>query len=243
MFPIGDDDTSRRTVPLVTYALIALNVLFFFVELSGGDAFIGKWAFVPSRFLANPFGDFLTLFTSMFMHAGWVHLGGNMLYLWIFGDNVEDRFGHIKFTIFYLLCGLAATFAQLAFSLGSNVPNLGASGAIAGVLGAYILLFPQGKVRVLQGQRVIQVPALIVIGIWIVLQFFSGIGSIANTAQTGGVAYMAHIGGFLAGFVLTFCFVGVAGRRRRAESLRRWRGGRRGGGLCFFRGGPPPEKE
>ena len=208
MLPIGDDDSSRRTVPLVTYALIALNVLFFFVEQSGGDAFIGKWAFVPRRFLANPFGDFPTLFTSMFMHAGWLHLGGNMLYLWIFGDNVEDRFGHIKFTIFYLLCGLAATFAQLAFSLGSNVPNLGASGAIAGVLGAYILLFPQGKVKVLQGQRVIQVPALIVIGLWIVLQLFSGIGSIANTADTGGVAYMAHIGGFVAGFVLTFLFRG-----------------------------------
>jgi membrane associated rhomboid family serine protease len=206
MFPIGDDDTSRRTVPLVTYALIALNVLFFFVELSGGDAFIGKWAFVPSRFLANPTADFLTLFTSMFMHAGWLHLGGNMLYLWIFGDNVEDRFGHLKFIIFYLLCGLAATFAQLAFSLGSHVPNLGASGAIAGVLGAYIFLFPQGKVRVFQGQRVIQVPALIVIGIWIVLQFLSGIGSVANSAQTGGVAYMAHIGGFVAGFVLTFLF-------------------------------------
>jgi membrane associated rhomboid family serine protease len=208
MLPIGDDDTSRRTVPLVTYALIALNVLLFFVELSGGNAFIGKWAFVPSRFLANPFGDFLTLFTSMFMHAGWAHLGGNMLYLWIFGDNVEDRFGSIKFTIFYLLCGLAATFAQLVFSLGSTVPNVGASGAIAGVLGAYILLFPQGKVRVLQGQRVIQVPALIVIGLWIVLQFFSGIGSIANTADTGGVAYMAHIGGFITGFVLTFVFRG-----------------------------------
>jgi len=214
MFPIGDDDTSRRTVPLVTYALIALNVLFFFVEKSGGDAFIVKWGFVPSRFLANPFGDVRTLFTSIFMHAGWVHLGGNMLYLWIFGDNVEDRFGHIKFTIFYLLCGLAATFAQLAFSLGSKVPNLGASGAIAGVLGAYILLFPKGKVRVLQGQRVIQVPALIVIGIWIVVQLFSGIGSIANTAQTGGVAYMAHIGGFLAGFVLTFLFRGS----RRAQA-------------------------
>ena len=131
-----------------------------------------------------------------------------MLYLWIFGDNVEDRFGHIKFTIFYVLCGLAASFAQLAFSLGSRVPNLGASGAIAGVLGAYILLFPQAKVKVLQAQRVIQVPALIVIGLWIVLQFFSGIGSIANTAQAGGVAYMAHIGGFLAGFVLTFLFRG-----------------------------------
>ena len=131
-----------------------------------------------------------------------------MLYLWIFGDNVEDRFGHIKFTIFYLLCGLAATVAQLAFSLGSNVPNLGASGAIAGVLGAYILLFPQGRVKVLQGQQVIQMPALMVIGIWIVLQFFSGVGSIANTAQAGGVAYMAHIGGFVAGFVLTFLFRG-----------------------------------
>jgi membrane associated rhomboid family serine protease len=211
MFPIGDDDTSRRTIPLVTYALIALNVLFFFVEQSGGDTFIGMWAFVPRRFLADPFGDFLTLFTSMFMHAGWVHLGGNMLYLWIFGDNVEDRFGHIKFGIFYLLCGLAATFAQLAFSSGSNVPTLGASGAIAGVLGAYILLFPHGKVKVLQGQQVIQVPALIVIGVWIVLQFFSSIGSIANTAQTGGVAYMAHMGGFLAGFVLTFLFRGSPG--------------------------------
>jgi membrane associated rhomboid family serine protease len=211
MFPIGDDNSSRRTVPLVTYALIALNVLFFLVELSGGDAFIMKWAFVPSRFLANPGADFLTLFTSMFMHAGWVHLGGNMLYLWIFGDNVEDRFGHMKFAIFYLLCGLAATFAQLAFSVGSKVPNLGASGAIAGVLAGYVLLFPQGKIRVLQGQQVVQVPALIVIGLWIVLQFFSGIGSIAQTADTGGVAYMAHIGGFIAGFVLTFLFRGSRG--------------------------------
>ena len=131
-----------------------------------------------------------------------------MLYLWIFGDNVEDRFGHIKFIIFYLLCGLVATFAQLAFSLGSNVPNLGASGAIAGVLGAYILLFPQGRVRVLQGQQVIQVPALIVIGLWIVLQLFSSIGSIASSVQTGGVAYMAHVGGFIAGIVLTFLFRG-----------------------------------
>ena len=211
MIPIGDDDSARRTLPVVTYALIALNILFFFVELSGGDAFVGTWALVPSRFIADPLGGVLTLFTSMFMHAGWVHLGGNMLYLWIFGDNVEDRFGHLTFTIFYLLCGLAATFAQLAFSAGSNGPNLGASGAIAGVLGAYILLFPQGKIRVLQGQQVIQVPALIVIGMWIALQFFSGIGSVANTAQTGGVAYMAHVGGFLAGFVLTFLLRGSRG--------------------------------
>ena len=210
MFPIGDDNSAERTVPVVTYALIALNVLFFFVELSGGDAFITKWAFVPNRFVANPAADFPTLFTSMFMHAGWLHLGGNMLYLWIFGDNVEDNFGHVKFIIFYLLCGLAATFAQLAFSLNSNVPNLGASGAIAGVLGAYILLFPRGQVRVLQGQGVIPMPALIVIGIWFALQFFSGVGSIANAAE-GGVAYMAHIGGFLAGLALSFVFRGSQG--------------------------------
>ena len=212
MLPIGDDDSARRTVPIVTYGLIVLNVLFFLVELSGGDAFIEKWAFVPNRFLANPLADFLTLFTAMFMHAGWVHLAGNMLYLWIFGDNVEDRFGHVKFLIFYLICGLAATFAQLAVSRGSDVPNLGASGAIAGVLGAYILLFPQGKVRVLQGQREVQVPALIVIGMWIVLQFFVYFGSIASTAQTGGVAYMAHIGGFVVGFLLTFLFRANRGR-------------------------------
>ena len=136
-----------------------------------------------------------------------------MLYLWIFGNNVEDHFGHIKFTIFYLLCGIAATFAQLAISMESNIPNLGASGAIAGVLGAYILLFPQRRVSVLQGMRVIQVPALIVIGLWFVLQFFSGIGSIASSSETGGVAYLAHIGGFVAGFVLTFLFRGNSRQR------------------------------
>lgn len=208
MMPIGDDNSARKTVPIVTYALIALNVLFFIIELTGGDAVINKWAFIPSRFLANPLGDFLTLFTSMFMHAGWLHLGSNMLYLWIFGDNVEDRFGHIKFIIFYLLCGLAATFAQLAVNASSDIPNLGASGAIAGVLGAYIILFPKGRIRVLQGRGIIQVSALIVIGLWIVLQLFSGVGSITASTDTGGVAYMAHIGGFVAGIALTFLFRG-----------------------------------
>jgi len=208
MLPTGDDNSSRRITPVVTYILIALNVIFFLVELSGGDAFITQWAFVPSRFLANPATDFPTLFTSMFMHAGLLHIGGNMLYLWIFGDNVEDRFGHVKFLIFYLICGLAATGAQLVFSLDSSIPNLGASGAIAGVLGAYVLLFPKAKVSVLQGQRVVPVSALIVIGLWFVLQLFSGIGSIASTSDTGGVAYMAHIGGFVAGLVLALLFRG-----------------------------------
>jgi membrane associated rhomboid family serine protease len=206
MFPIGDDNSGERSFPVVTYALIALNVLFFLVELNGGDSFIQQWSLVPRRFLANPAGDFPTVFTSMFMHAGWIHLLGNMLYLWIFGDNVEDSFGHAKFLIFYLLCGIAATLAQLVFTATSSVPNLGASGAIAGVLGAYIVMFPRGQVRVMMGRGIIPMPALVVIGFWIVLQFVSGIGSISQSAETGGVAYMAHIGGFIAGIVLTFVF-------------------------------------
>ena len=208
MFPIGDDDSAERTVPIVTYILIAANVLFFLVELSGGDAFIQQWSVVPRRLTANPGADLITVFTSMFMHGGWVHLGGNMLYLWIFGDNVEDRFGHAKFALFYLLCGIAATFAQVVVNAGSNIPNLGASGAIAGVLGAYLILFPKGQVKVLMGRGVVPMPALVVIGLWIVLQFVSGIGSITQSAETGGVAYMAHIGGFVAGLVLTFLFGG-----------------------------------
>jgi membrane associated rhomboid family serine protease len=119
---------------------------------------------------------------------------------------VEDRFGHVKFLIFYLICGLAATFAQMAFNMHSSIPNLGASGAIAGVLGAYILMFPKSQVRVLMGAAVIPLPALVVIGVWIVLQFFSGVGSIMNPTDEGGVAYMAHIGGFIAGVILTFIF-------------------------------------
>jgi len=206
MFPVGDDNSSRRTVPFVTYLLILVNALFFVAELALGDAFIVQWSFVPQRFLDNPVGDILTLFSSMFMHAGWLHIAGNMLYLWIFGDNVEDRFGHVKFLIFYLICGLAATFAQMAFNMHSEIPNLGASGAIAGVLGAYILMFPKAKVRVLMGRGVVPVPALIVLGFWIVLQLFSGVGSIMGASDEGGVAYMAHIGGFVAGFILTFFF-------------------------------------
>jgi membrane associated rhomboid family serine protease len=211
MLPIGDDDSARRTTPVVTYALIAINVLFFLVELSAGDAFIERWSVVPRRLLANPVADFITIFTAMFMHAGWMHLLGNMLYLWIFGDNVEDRLGHSKYLIFYLLCGIAATFAQVLVDPRSNVPNLGASGAIAGVLGAYLLMFPRGSVRVMMGRGIIPMPALIVIGFWAVLQFLSGFGAIASTEQTGGggVAYMAHVGGFVAGLILAVLMGGT----------------------------------
>jgi membrane associated rhomboid family serine protease len=132
-----------------------------------------------------------------------------MLYLWIFGDNVEDRFGHIPFIVFYLICGIAATFAQMAFNLDSSIPNVGASGAIAGVLGAYLSMFPKQRVKVLVGRMVTMQSALIVIGLWFVLQVFSGVASFADTADTGGVAYMAHIGGFVAGFALSYVFRGL----------------------------------
>ncbi|HEX6033518.1 MAG TPA: rhomboid family intramembrane serine protease [Anaerolineales bacterium] len=212
MFPIGDDNSARRITPIVTYVLIAINVLVFFLELNNGEEFIQRWAFVPSRFLADPVGDFATLFTSMFMHAGWAHLLGNMLYLWIFGDNVEDRLGHGLYFVFYILCGLAATFAQLAISLGSSVANVGASGAIAGVLGAYLVMFPRGRVNVLLGRFVTPMSAIIVIGLWFLLQIFSQINVFAAGPQEGGgVAYMAHIGGFVAGVVLTFL---LGGNRR-----------------------------
>jgi membrane associated rhomboid family serine protease len=209
MLPLGDDNSARRITPFVTYVLIALNVLVFLLELNNGEEFIQRWAFVPSRFLADPAGDFATLFTSMFMHAGWAHLLGNMLYLWIFGDNVEDRLGHALYFVFYILCGLAATFAQMAISLGSSVANVGASGAIAGVLGAYLVMFPRGRVNVLLGRFVTPMSAIIVIGLWFLLQIFSQINVFSAGSQGGGgVAYMAHIGGFVAGVVLTFLLGG-----------------------------------
>jgi membrane associated rhomboid family serine protease len=216
MFPVGDDNTQLRTFPSVTVTLIAINVVVFLAELAGGDQFITNWAFVPSRFSDDPGGNAVTIFSAMFMHGGWLHLFGNMLFLWIFGDNVEDRFGHVKFLIFYLLTGIAATLAQYWVSPGSGVPNVGASGAIAGVLGAYILMFPQSRVNVLVGRQMMQMPAVIVLGGWILLQLVSGVGTIAYTdesANVGGVAYMAHIGGFVAGFLLTYLFRGSESSR------------------------------
>jgi len=210
---VGDEAHPRRITPLVTYGLIALNVLVFFLELQGGEPFVIEWSFVPSRFLANPAAQFVTIFSSMFMHAGELHLFGNMLYLWVFGDNVEDRFGHSMFLVFYLICGVGATFAQLAVSANSSIPNLGASGAIAGVLGAYLVLYPRGRVYMSGGRGVFPVSALAAIGLWFLLQLFSGIGSLGTAADTGGVAYMAHIGGFVTGFVLTYLF----GRSMRAR--------------------------
>ncbi len=202
MLPLGDDNSTRRTFPVITYLLILANFLVFFVELAGGDNFIYRWSFVPAYFVSNPSAEWVTIFTSMFMHAGWLHILGNMLYLFIFGDNVEDRMGHGRVLIFYLLCGVVATFSQMATDPASEVANLGASGAIAGVLASYLVLFPRQRVRVLLLSFVIPLPAILVIGFWFLLQVFSQAGSSA----TEGVAYMAHIGGFLAGLLLTFVF-------------------------------------
>jgi membrane associated rhomboid family serine protease len=236
LLPIGDDNTARTVTPYVTYALVGINIVVFIVQLVAGDSFTYAYSAVPyeistgrdlvgpvpvGRFLVDhmpgPAPIYLTLLTSMFMHGGWAHIGSNMLYLWIFGDNVEDNFGHVKFLFFYLVSGLVASFAQIALDPASKIPTLGASGAIAGVLGAYIVLFPHNRIRVLTLWVVItalELPALVVIGLWIVMQFFSQVAAIAHTAQTrgGGVAYMAHIGGFIAGFALVFVF-----RRRRRQ--------------------------
>ena len=214
MFPIGDERVAGGPPPLVTFALIALNVVAFLVELAQPSegalqAFIQAWGVVPQEYSAAqdlppmiPLPFWSTLLTSMFLHGGWMHLGGNMLYLWIFGDNLEKVMGAARFAIFYLVCGLAASFAHIAFGPGSSIPAVGASGAISGVLGGYLLLFPHNRVRVLTRGGIAQVPALVVLGFWIVIQLINGVGSVSATAETAGVAYMAHVGGFVAGLVL-----------------------------------------
>src|ERR687897_360636 len=192
MLPIGDERV-HGPAPLVTLGLIALNVLAFLVELTQPSeaalqSFIEAWGVVPREYsLARdlpptiPLPFWSTLFSSMFLHGGWMHLGGNMLYLWIFGDNLEKVMGAVRFLIFYLACGVAASFAHIAFGPGSNIPAVGASGAISGVLGGYLLLFPQNRIRVLTRAGITHVPAILVLGLWIVIQFINGIGSMATT--------------------------------------------------------------
>jgi membrane associated rhomboid family serine protease len=215
VLPLGDDDSGRRTFPVVTILLIAANVLAFWIELGQANVehFFMQWAVIPAEYSrgtdlppAIPLPFWTTLFTSMFMHGGFMHIAGNMLYLWIFGDNVEDAMGRAKYLIFYLLCGVLASGAQILTNPESQIPNLGASGAISGVLGAYLVLFPRQRVRVLLARTIVHMPAIVVIGLWIVLQFVNGIGEIGRSKETGGVAYAAHIGGFIAGLVLVWVF-------------------------------------
>jgi membrane associated rhomboid family serine protease len=224
VFPIGDDAYEGGAAPIVTWGLIALNVLAFLVELgqpsqAALQSFIQAWGIVPREYAAGvdlsptiPLPFWSTMLTSMFLHGGWLHLGGNMLYLWIFGDNLEKVMGHGRFLGFYLLCGIAAGITHILASMGSNIPTVGASGAISGVLGGYLMLFPRNRVRVLVRGGVAHVPAVVVLGLWIVIQLVNGMGSMARTADTGGVAYLAHIGGFVAGLVLVRVFAGAPRR-------------------------------
>jgi membrane associated rhomboid family serine protease len=201
MIPLRDIIPSRTT-PVVTIALITVNVLVFLYELSLGsavDAFTLYWGLVPAAF------SWVAVFTSMFLHGGFLHVAGNMLYLWIFGDNVEDRMGHGRFLLFYVLCGVAAALAQTITAPDSVIPMVGASGAIAGVMGAYFVLYPKSRIvtliPIIFFFQVIEVPAILFLGVWFLMQFVSGLGSIVNVAagSTGGIAFWAHVAGFLAG--------------------------------------------
>ncbi len=236
--PIGDDNSDRRIFPLVNLALIAANILVFVLlqGLGSNTRFTYALSMVPREIITGrdvvteprvvtdpetgerfsvpglqptPWSVYVTLLTSMFMHGGLAHLLGNMLFLWIFGDNIENSMGHVRYVVFYLVTGLAASLAHLAtvVSLGQdlNVPSLGASGAISGVLGGYILLFPKRSVRVLMLRTIVTVPAIFAIGMWFVFQMISGLGMLGGTET--GVAYGAHIGGFVAGLVLVKLFM------------------------------------
>lgn len=218
MLPLRDVNPTR-TFPLVTIALIAVNVLVFIYELILGpqlEGFVQSWAIIPYEIThgvdlppASIQPIYLTLITAMFLHGGIVHIAGNMLFLWIFGNNIEDAMGSLRFIVFYLLCGLVAAFAQIAVGPNSDIPNIGASGAIAGVLGAYLLLFPRAEVQTLVFLgffvRLVRLPALLFLGLWFVLQLFSGVAGLGMEAM-GGVAWFAHIGGFIAGIVLINIF-------------------------------------
>ena len=234
MLPLADENVPGRGLAVVTLTLIAINVLVFVLLQLPNEAFTYGWAAVPLEITTGediigpvriggevafvlepgPSPIQLTLLSSMFMHGGWLHLIGNMLFLWIFGDNVEHTVGPIVFTMFYLIAGVVGSLAQIALDPNSLIPSLGASGAISGVLAAYLVLYPTNRVLVVIFYSAIWVPALVVIGLWAVLQFIGGIGQIAVSQQTGGVAYAAHIGGFVAGLV--FGFIARAFMRRRS---------------------------
>jgi membrane associated rhomboid family serine protease len=231
MIPLRDANP-RRTFPIVNYLLIGANILGFLWELSLGpslDRAIMAVGFIPARFWIPGYwsADLLAIAISMFLHGSFMHIGANMLYLWIFGDNVEDRLGHGRYLLFYFLCGFAATFAHAIFSPGSRLPAIGASGAIAGVLGAYLLLWPHARVLTLIPiiffVTVRELPAVIILGLWFVFQLFNGVGSLGvpDAQDLGGVAYFAHIGGFVSGMLLIAVLGGFRTPRRR-EPPRPW---------------------
>jgi membrane associated rhomboid family serine protease len=210
LIPYKDDNPTRR-VPFITLLFIGLNVSVFILQMlhgGGGKEIIYSYGAIPRSLISfhsdQPVSPVTTVFTSMFMHGGLMHLGGNMLYLWIFGNNVEDELGHLRFVFFYLFCGVVSAYAYALTAQGSAVPMVGASGAISGILGAYLLLFPRARVRTLVFLGIfiqaVRLPALIVIGFWAIIQFVSGLLTYGGMNQ-GGIAWFAHMGGFLAGLL------------------------------------------
>lgn len=246
MIPYSDPSEPNRIFPIVNIGLIIANFIVFFYELSiesmgttPFNHFINTYSLVPCEYTARcnpahfaapqPFE--ITMLTSMFLHAGWLHILGNMLFLWVFGDNVENSMGHVRYLIFYLLCGFAANALEIATSASSTVPGLGASGAIAGVLGAYLVLYPGSRIGTLIPITFIlipvRLPAWVLIGFWFVLQFLNGLVTISSQAgqATGGVAYWAHVGGFTAGVLLIWVFR----KRDRVRQMRAYHTRRYGG--------------
>lgn len=207
MIPLGDASRRPLRFPLATVVVIALNIFVFLFELVGGDAFINRWSLVPASIVAGQ--AWITILTAMFMHAGWVHILGNMLFLWVFGPAIEDVMGSLRYLFFYLLGGMAATAAQVLVDPTSTIPNLGASGAIAAVMGAFLITYPRDRIRtvLLLGWfiRITVIPAIVLVGFWFLMQLVSQVGALASTQQ-GGVAYMAHIGGFLFGLITARLF-------------------------------------
>jgi membrane associated rhomboid family serine protease len=246
MIPIGDDNSDRRITPIVNYLLIVANIAVFVLlqGMGGNDRFTYAFSTVPQEIVSGkdvvthshtvtdpasgqtfeqpglghtPMSVYLTLLVSMFMHGGIAHIAGNMLYLWIFGDNIENRLGHGRYLSFYLVCGVIASLAHVFTTAATHgdmlVPSLGASGAISGVLGGYSLLFPGRRVRMMMGRGTTEMPAWVAIGMWFLFQVVAGIGLLGGGSQAGGVAYGAHVGGFIAGLLLVKLFaVGHAAR-------------------------------
>ena len=255
MIPIGDDNSDRRITPIVNYLLIVANIAVFVLlqGMVGNDRFTYAFSTVPQEIVSGrdvvtaahtvkdpasgqtfeqpglrptPMTVYLTLIVSMFMHGGIAHIAGNMLYLWIFGDNIENALGHWRYLIFYLVCGVLASLAHVFTTVATHgdtlMPSLGASGAISGVLGGYMLLFPGRRVRMLMGRGTTEMPAWVAIGMWFLFQLVAGMGMLGSGSQAGGVAYAAHVGGFIAGLILVKVF--AAGRTSRARTA--WRSSR-----------------
>ncbi len=221
MIPLRDIDRKPSRIPLITSLIIAVNTLVFLLELVKGDAFVERWSLVPSEIASGR--DLVTLVTAMFLHGGWLHIAGNMIFFWAFGPEVEDMMGRVRYAVFYLLGGLVAFWAQVALNPDAQALTLGASGAIAAVMAAFLITFPRDRIRtvVFLGffVTILRIPAILLVGIWFLLQLLSEAGTLAESQTNGGVAYGAHIGGFLFGLAFARLFERGRPRSNQAETI------------------------